>query len=65
MDFSLNGGNLIISKEKGKYEVSFLLKINSQKQNLEQIKENLFLPISKNKIPKVKLKIDVEPIKCY
>lgn len=65
MDFSLNGDNLIINKEKGKYEVSFLLKINSQKQNLEQVKENLFLSILKNKVPKVKLRIDVEPIKWY
>lgn len=63
MDFPLNNSNLIIDKEKSNYKVSFLLKINSQIKNLEQVKEKLSLYILKNKTPKVKLRIDVEPIK--
>ncbi len=65
LDFHLNKDNIIIVREKDKNRSSCMLKINTQKQDIDYFKKSLFQYISKYQSHDVKLVVDIDPMKMY
>ena len=64
-DTVINEDNLLIVKDKGRNRISLLLRMQNKKQNFEQVRKKLFSYVLKYQKHKVKLVIDVEPIRLY
>ncbi|MDD4895775.1 MAG: hypothetical protein PHS21_03285, partial [Atribacterota bacterium] len=64
-DTVINEDNLLIVKDKGRNRVSLLVRIQNEKQNFEQVRKKMFPYVLKYQKHKVKLVIDVEPIRLY
>ena len=65
LDFQLKKDNIIVVREKDKNRSSCMLKINTQKQDIDYFKKSLFQYISKYQSRHVKLLIDIDPMKMY
>jgi primosomal protein N' (replication factor Y) (superfamily II helicase) len=59
----LNKENLVVVQDKDKYKTNYILKIDTQKQDIDYLKRLLFDYISKFKSNDVKLVIDVDPVR--
>ena len=64
-DFQLKKDNIIVVREKDKNRSSCMLKIDTQKQDIDYFKKSLFQYISKYQSRHVKLVIDIDPMKMY
>ena len=65
LDFQLKKDNIIVVREKDKNRSSCVLKMNTQKQEIDYLKKSLFQYISKYQSRHVKLVIDIDPMKMY
>jgi primosomal protein N' (replication factor Y) (superfamily II helicase) len=63
LDLQLNRENLVVLREKDKHKVNYILKIDTQKQDIDYLKGILFDYISKFKSNDVKLVIDIDPVR--
>jgi primosomal protein N' (replication factor Y) len=65
LGLQLKQENLIIMREKDKNKVQYILKLNTENHNIDNLKRGLSQYISKFKSNDVKLIIDVNPVKVY
>lgn len=65
LGFQLNKDNMVIMREKFNSRANFVLRINTEKNDLNYFKSSLFKYISKYPSHDVKLIIDVNPMKMY
>lgn len=63
LDLQLNKENLVVVRDKDKYKTNYILKIDTQKTDIDYLKGKLFYYISKFKSNDVKLVIDVDPLR--
>jgi primosomal protein N' (replication factor Y) len=63
LDLQLNKENIIVVRDKDKNKANCILKIDTQKMNIDYLKGKLFGYISKFKPNDVKLVIDVDPMR--
>ena len=65
LGFQLDKDNIVITREKYNSKVSFIMRINTEKNDLDFFKDSLSKYISKYRSHDVKLIIDVNPMKMY